>query len=583
MKITSVLLTKMVGFSLVLHFFLIACDRPTPDARPNVIIVLTDDQGYGDLSCHGNPVLKTPNFDRLHSESIRFTDFHVAPMCTPTRGQLMTGRDAKYNGASMVCLGRSMVREDLPTMADIFKGSGYQTAHFGKWHLGDSYPYRPQDRGFDETVHHGAWGITSIADYPGNDYWDDTYEHNGTFEEYEGYCTDVWFDLALERINGWEKGDKPQFIYLPTNCPHTPHWVDDEYSDPYLEQGMTPRVAKFFGMIVNIDENIKRLLSALDETGQADNTILIFMGDNGTATGEGVFNAGMRGRKTQLWEGGHRVPLFIRWPDGNIGEVRDIDALTQVQDILPTLIDLCGLQVPGNISFDGVSLAPLLSGEEDELEDRKLVVDYRVDHDPQRNSAVLWNKWRLVHYDELYDLASDPHQDNDVAAQYPDVVSAMQKHYDDWWIRTEPEYEKTRFIHIGSEKQNPIMLYSSDWHGSYADNFGNLKAGDRIGAWDVIIETEGEYEVTLSRWHPETNTALDDSLTQPQGVGNAIPIAKARLKIGEIDLVQETREGQTEVNFTVNLKAGENLVQTWFQDENGKELCSAYYTEFKLK
>ncbi|MGD8239014.1 MAG: sulfatase-like hydrolase/transferase, partial [Armatimonadota bacterium] len=146
--------------------------------RPNVLLVMTDDQGYGDLSCHGNPVLKTPNLDRLHGQSLRFTDFHVAPMCTPTRGQILTGRDAMANGATFVCMGRSMMRNELPTMADIFAANGYRTGHLGKWHLGDSYPHRPQDRGFQETIHHAAWGITSIPDHWGNDYWDDTYRRN---------------------------------------------------------------------------------------------------------------------------------------------------------------------------------------------------------------------------------------------------------------------------------------------------------------------------------------------------------------------------------------------------------------------
>ena len=155
--------------------------------KPNVLLVLTDDQGYGDLSCHGNPVLKTPNLDKLHSESIRFTDYHVAPMCTPTRGELLTGKQAFRNGAVLVCQGKSMIRRGIPTMADMFKAAGYATGHFGKWHLGDNYPYRPQDRGFDETVHHGAWGITSMADYWDNDYFDDTYEHNGKPEKHNGY------------------------------------------------------------------------------------------------------------------------------------------------------------------------------------------------------------------------------------------------------------------------------------------------------------------------------------------------------------------------------------------------------------
>jgi arylsulfatase A-like enzyme len=365
------------------------------NSHPNVILILTDDQGYGDLSVLGNQVLKTPVLDKLHDQSIRFTDFHVAPMSSPTRGQLITGRDAMHNGATAVCMGRSMVREDLPTMADIFKASGYQTGHFGKWHMGDSYPYRPQDRGFDETVHHGAWGITSIAAYFGNTYWDNTFEHNGKYEKYDGYCTDVWFNLTIDYISKRKEDHKLFFIYLATNCPHVPNLCDDRYSDPYLKKGMTPVVSKFFGQIANIDQNLQRLLITLDETGLTENTILIYMTDNGTATGYDVFNAGMREHKTSPYEGGHRVPFFIRWPNGNLGKPRIISELTEVQDILPTLIDLCNLKKPGNARFDGVSLAPLLTGKVDKLDDRMLVVEYENPSQSEENKAVLWGKVHL--------------------------------------------------------------------------------------------------------------------------------------------------------------------------------------------
>ena len=218
---------------LILLFLLAGClneSKQESDGASglNVILVMTDDQGYGDLSCHGNPVLKTPNLDKLYEECIRFTDFHVAPMCTPTRGQLLTGRDAMDNGATFVCLGRSMIRQELPTMADMFVGEGYRTGLFGKWHLGDSYPHRPIDRGFQEVVRHGAWGITSIADYFGNDYFNDIYKHNGKHEAYSGYCTDVWFREAMNWMKERHHADENFFCYIPTNVPHRPHWVADE-------------------------------------------------------------------------------------------------------------------------------------------------------------------------------------------------------------------------------------------------------------------------------------------------------------------------------------------------------------------
>ena len=433
---------------------------------PNVIVVLTDDQGYGDLSAHGNPVLKTPNMDRLHSESVRFTDFHVAPMCTPTRGQLLTGRDAIDNGATFVCMGRSLIRQELPTMADIFREAGYATGHFGKWHLGDNYPFRPQDRGFEETIHHGAWGVTSLADYFGNDYFNDHYRHNGAIEQYTGYCTDVWFDETLSWIREQARGDKPFFAYLPTNAPHVPLWAPQKYIDPYLGK-VESRVAKFFGMIGNIDENMGRLTSLLEELEIAENTIVVFLSDNGTSQGEDIFNAGMRGKKRSLYDGGHRVPLFFRWPAGNLGKPRDIDALTHAQDVLPTLIDLAGVKASASAAFDGVSLAPSLKGKSQDLSERILVVQYGGILEKHADAAVMWNKWRLVGGQELYDVGKDPGQQNDVATKFPDVTTKMRAGYDGWWSDLMPSGQAYQPIVVGSERENPARLSASEWNGVY--------------------------------------------------------------------------------------------------------------------
>lgn len=549
-------------------------------SNPNVIFVLTDDQGYGDLSVHGNPVLKTPVLDKLHDQCIRFTDFHVAPMSSPTRGQLMTGRDAMDNGASVVNRGRSMVREELPTMASIFKASGYQTAQFGKWHMGESYPYRPQDRGFDETVHFNGAELTGPPDYYGNDLWDDTYEHNGKWEKYSGYCTDVWFNLSLNYIKKWKEGDKPFFLYLATNAPHTPHLCDDKYSKPYEEKGMTPQVSKFFGQIANIDENMERLLTTLDETGLTENTILIFMTDNGSVAGSAVFNAGMRGQKKDFWEGGHRVPLFIRWPKGNLGKPRDIDELTQCQDILPTMIDLCGLKKPEGAEFDGVSLTPLILGKAKKLNDRMLVVEYGPEHKPEENNAVLWNKWRLIGNHRLYDLTTDPHQDTDVAAQNPKVVTAMQNHLKEWWIKTGPEFAKKRYIHIGSVKENPIILYHTDCQVSDFDK--GLLGGFQFGSWEVQVDTPGKYEISLYRAHPASGLRLDEPTPGVWRMATTTPVAKARLRVGNFDQTVLTSGGETNAKFTVALNAGPTKIDTWLLDKNSKELYLAFYVKAKL-
>lgn len=566
----------------VLAFLCIVCPA---QQRPNVIVILTDDQGYGDLSAHGNPVLRTPNMDKLHAESARFTDFHVAPMCTPTRGQLLTGRDAVDNGASFVCMGRSVVREDLPTMADVFRDAGYATGHFGKWHLGDNYPFRPQDRGFVETVHHGAWGITSLADYFGNDYFNDHYRHNGRIEQYSGYCTDVWFQEAMSWIRRQALAQKPFFVYLPTNAPHVPLWAPRKYIDPYLGK-VESRIAKFFGMIAAVDENVGHLSALLDELGIADDTIVVYLGDNGTAQGEAVFNAGMRGKKRSLYEGGHRVPLFLRWPGGDIGKPRDIDALTHVQDVFPTLIDLAGLPAPPEADFDGVSLAPLLRGHEQDLSERMLVVQYGAVFEKHQDAAVLWNKLRLINGRELYDIRTDPGQKRDLADRQPDTVAKMRAHYDEWWGELMPAAEAYQAIAVGSDAENPVRLSAADWNGVYCDNPGCVRGGQALsGPWTIRVEQPGRYLFSLRRWPKESGLALREGAAPLRGkygdvmAGKALPIEYARLRVGDAELRRRVSEEDHEVVFQTLLTPGEIQLQSWFLDHAGRLLAGAYYVE----
>ena len=546
--------------------------------KPNVILLLTDDQGYGDLSSHGNPALRTPNLDKLRQQSIRLTDFHVAPMCTPTRGQIMSGLDALRNRARHVCGGLTMLRPDIPTMGDIFKASGYRTGIFGKWHLGDSYPYLPHYRGFEEAIHHKSWGITSAADYWGNDYFDDTYFHNGKPEKYEGYCNDVWFREAMNWIKGCAAKKKPFFCYLPTNVPHGPHFVGEQYAAPYRKPGLP---AAFFGMIANVDENVGKLAAMLDEMGIAENTILIFMTDNGGTAGVKFFNAGMREGKTSLYDGGHRVPCFIRWPGGGLRQPGDIDELTTCQDLLPTLIDLCGLEAPAGKRFDGVSIAGLLRGPQNSLPDRMIVVQYHIEI-PKWNSTVMWKKWRLVKGEELYNIADDPGQKANVADKHPDIVKAMRNHYERWWAEVEPIAKDPCYVHIGSERENPTTLTCADWYMIYADNFGHLQGG-KNSYWNILVERDGEYEFTLTRWPAEADAALDAPLKGPAGQGKALPIAKARLKTNELDESKPVGSGDKSVAFKVALKAGKMRLQTWFYDKDGNELCGAHYVRVYRK
>ncbi len=274
--------------------------------KPNIILVLTDDQGYGDLGCHGSPWIISPEIDKFHKESVRFTNYHVAPLCTPTRGALFTGRRPLANGAWDASGAHSIPYKDQKTIAHVFGDNGYNTGLFGKWHLGGNYPYRPHDRGFQRVVAHRGGGIGQTPDFWGNNYFDDTYFANGKPNKYEGYCTDIWFEQAIEYIK--ESKDKPFFVVIATNAPHKPHLVEKKYENLYLNKPFTSDIPdpKFSGMITNIDENFGKLRKVLKNLNVEDDTILIFMTDNGSAGGIEVdpktkyvtkgYNANMRGR-----------------------------------------------------------------------------------------------------------------------------------------------------------------------------------------------------------------------------------------------------------------------------------------------
>ena len=555
--------------------------------KPNVIFILTDDQGYGDLSCLGNPVLHTPNLDQLHSESVRCTDFHVAPVCTPTRGELLTGRDALYNGASFVCMGRSLLRPDLPTMADIFADNDYYTGHFGKWHLGDNYPYRPQDRGFQETIHHPSWGITSAADYFGNDYFDDRYRHGDQIEQYQGYCTDIWFEQAMDWIGRCD--NQPFLAYIATNAPHGPLWVPDHCRHPYRDQ-VKANEASFFGMIANIDQNLGRLDRYLHQNGLHENTILIFMTDNGTASGENVFNADMRGKKSSLYEGGHRVPFFVRWPDGNIQGGRDVEGLTRGTDLLPTLTDLGGLDLPDGLSFDGLSLAdPLQTGQPVSTE-RISVVQFGHPNEgiwgytAEDQAAVMWQRWRLVNGHELYNVNTDPGQSNDLSADHPDIVSRLHDHYQDWWDGVGQNLDRYHPLTIGTANENPMRLCSCDWAWVYADNQSNIRGCVMdSGTWHVEVAKEGRYSLTLRRWPQESELGISAPAPVMQGLdgswpeGKALPVASAWLQAGDIEQQQPVAPDATQVTFETELETGATTFKSWWYNTEGDTLAGAYY------
>jgi arylsulfatase len=421
-------------------------------SRPNIIFILTDDQGFGDISAHGNPILKTPNMDRLRAEGARFTDFHVSPTCAPTRSALLTGRHEFKNGITHTIFERERLTLDAITLPQVLRQAGYTTGIFGKWHLGDEADYQPGHRGFDEVFIHGGGGIGqsypgSCGDAPRNTYFNPAILHNGTFEESTGYCTDVIFTQALNWIQR-VKGDRPFYAYIATNVPHSPLQVRDEDLARYKGKVGDLNAEKFFGMLANADDNIGRLLEKLKEWGIERNTLVVFMNDNGGTAGCKVFNAGMHGQKGTPWLGGTRASSFWRWT-GRITPA-DVDTLAAHIDYFPTIAAIAGVNFDAKVraQVEGRSLVPLLENPAAPWIERSLfthVGRWERFSDPEKakctNCSVRTKRWHLVSIKggiqpawELYDIAADPGETTNVASQHAEVVATLTREYDAWWL-----------------------------------------------------------------------------------------------------------------------------------------------------
>ncbi|SDW35089.1 Arylsulfatase A [Lutibacter oricola] len=567
-------------------------------SQPNVIIILTDDQGVGDLGCQGNPWIKTPNIDSFYKESVRLTDFHVSPLCAPTRSAIITGKYPINNGVWATYKGRDALSEGTQTMASVFKQSGYKTAMFGKWHLGDNYPVRPTDVGFDEVVQHKAGGVGELSDYWGNSYFNDVYFVNNEPKQFNGYCTDVWFEEAIKFIK--KSKEKPFFIYLSTNAPHSPLIVAEKYAEPYrkLESKNIPS-ANFYGMIANIDENFGKFDAFLKKEGLADNTILIFMTDNGSGNGVSKdgklgYNKGFRGKKGTKTEGGHRVPFFIRWPNGKIEGGKDISELTAHVDMLPTLANLCNIQLDKSSKMDGINLSSLLKNESVKLQDRTVFVHHRQDWRPPKDidkTALLNQKWRLVNGNQLYNIEDDLYQKNNLASEYPEVVKLFLKNNKSFLQKSKlnTAYNELPVAILGSSNQKEITLTIQHAIG---DSAGIWKAEQvsegfksKNNTHALKIEKAGLYKISCRRWPKEcAGPILGVPLKNPKGGMynyKQIKPKKVRIQIANQLLEKEIFEDDEEVFFNVNLEKGKTLLVTDFIE--GKEKYGVYYTYISLK
>lgn len=553
---------------------------PAAGRPPNVVLVMTDDQGHGDLAAHGNPWVRTPTLDRLRAESVRFTQFHVDPTCSPTRAALLTGRYSTRTGCWHTIMGRSLIFHDEVLLPQFLREAGYTTGIFGKWHLGDNFPMRPRDRGFDTAVVHGGGGVGQTPDHWGNDYFDDTYHSNGVPVKFAGYCTEVFVNEAMKFAD--RHADRPFFLYLATNVPHSPYNVPDSHREYYAGLGLPNAPARFYGMIEHFDGQLGRLLSFLRERGLEENTIFIFMTDNGTA--EGIpwgnpedsrwtgFNAGMRGKKGTQYDGGHRVPFFIRWPAGNLGGGRDVVPLAAHIDVLPTLLELCGIEASFPNPIDGLSLVPLLRGGSSNWPQRTLFAHVQREEIPPKwnRSSVLTDRWRLIDGGELYDMLADPGQTTDVAVAFPEVVRRLRSDYEVWWQSLTPAFGRFGRITIGADAENPAHITCHDWHSDEPVPWdqGHIRRDLWVnGHWEIEVARAGTYEFTLRR--------------QPAEAAFPLGSPTARLRVGEMNASADVPEGATSVTLTLRLPSGPARMQTWLADAATSRSRGAFFVEVR--
>ncbi|OWK47145.1 arylsulfatase [Fimbriiglobus ruber] len=491
--------------------------------RPNVLLVITDDQGFGDLGAHGNPVVKTPGIDAFAKNSAWLKNFYVSPVCSPTRSSLLSGLYNYRTGVVDTFLGRAMMRPGVRTLAERLGEQGYRTGLFGKWHLGDNYPLRPEDRGFQTTLWHNGGGLAQPSDSPemkpATAYFDPVLIRNGREVKTKGYCTDVFTDAALDFIAADKR--EPFFAYVAYNAPHDPFEVPDSLAAPYRKLDLTAagfpksgqpwagpkvnteQIAAAYGMIENIDTNFGRLLKALEEKKLADDTLVIFMTDNGPG---GVrYNAGLRNRKGTVYEGGIRVPCYVRLP-GRIKPGHVIEQPAAHIDLTPTILDLCHVAAKDSPAFDGRSLTALLAGTETSWPNRTIFLQWHRGNAPERYRAFAARgpRYKLVQATgvapentltpkfELFDLKADPFEQTDLASDRPDEIAALKKQYDDWFTDvTKTGFDPVR-VHIGSEHENPARLSRQDWRGPNAG-----WTADSLGYWEAFAERAGTYEFTV--------------------------------------------------------------------------------------
>ena len=514
--------------------------------RPNVIILLTDDQGYGDLGCHGNGKIKTPHLDRFAKESVELTQFHACPICNPSRASLLTGLyHYRVGVGDNHDRGKQMMYGETVTLAEMLAAAGYKTAIFGKWHLGDNYPMRSMDQGFQESLVFRGSNIGS-----GNSKFNPVLMHNGKEVQTKRYSTDVYFGAAIHFI---EKNQRQPFlVYLAADACHVPLDVPEEYAAPYRRMGLPEGTARVYGMITNLDDNFARLMAKLKELGLERDTMVVYLSDNGADFQPGQrmpsprFNAGLRGHKGQVYEGAIRVPFFVRWPAELKADSR-VDRVAAHIDLVPTLLEACDAEPPPSVPLDGRSLMPLLRADKSAWPDRNLF--FQMLRDVNREYAVRSQKYKLVQPPgevryALYDMDSDPGEQRDISVDNPTVVAQLHNAYQNWYRDVvSPSLQSLQKdaprADLGSPYENPVILSWTDRRGLSTHAYGR----DALGHWDVNVVQSGKYKVVLH--FPKA---------EKDGV--------AQFKLGEVHLEKPfPKEAASALFESVNLRHGKGKLE----------------------
>ncbi|MEM9346125.1 MAG: arylsulfatase [Planctomycetota bacterium] len=536
-------------------------------AKPNIIVIITDDQGFGDFGVMGNTVLDTPHLDAFAKQSTTFDRFYVSPVCTPTRASLMTGRYHQRTGAVDTWKGRSIMRAEEVTLAEALKGAGYATGIFGKWHLGDSYPFRAMDQGFEYSIVHKGGGLGQPSEPIENNrrYTDPILFRDGKKVQTKGYCTDVYFDEAIDYIEKQSQTGRPFFAYIATNAPHGPfHDVPEDLYEKYKAKDLSPillgnektadTVARVFAMVENIDQNVGRLMAALKRLEQDNETLVLFMLDNGPNTMRYVGE--MRGMKTNVYEGGVRSPLFVRWP-GRFEAGHVVKQTAAHIDLMPTLLEAAGVELPRGVAIDGRSLLPLIEGKPGvDWPERSIVMQAHRGTSGEKfhHCMLIRGKWKLVRPSgfqnqtldgevpfELYDIHSDPREQNNLASEKPDVLADLKQAYLQWHEDVVPDDHIPVRIIVGTEHEPTSVLTRQDWFPTTGGGWG------QNGEWMLHSERAYRGGATLLLRKPVTEDLPVRLIVGDQVLTGVFKEGTARLIIADVPFP----EGDFEMTATI--------------------------------